>query len=455
MLDPTNPFDPHPPGPEPFFPRRLREHLGTDPTVLPIFSQDFDATEHPNVQLAIDAYLAAPERARTLLGILAEHKRHMQLGLTELLLPERHGGMGPRPPSEGPVEYTNAQVAEDRTLACIQSALLLVTDAGQPLAALLSGPAEHSPFRKVHVEVIAREREVAERFLAELRRLVREQNVYRGHVISLDLDMYGSLGLHFHHLPRVGRDGIILPAGVLERAERHTIVFARHRERLLAAGRHLKRGLLLHGPPGTGKTLTAMYLATQMPDRTTLLLTGRSLGLIQQTCRLARVLEPSMVVLEDVDLIAEERTGLHSAGGLLFELLNEMDGLADDADIIFLLTTNRPERLEPALSARPGRIDQAVEIPVPDADCRRRLFQLYARGLDLEITDWDHFVERTRGVSGAFIRELFRKATLIAADEDAPHVTDQHLATALHELVVAGGDLTKRLLGFQPDAAAL
>ena len=52
---------------------------------------------------------------------------------------------------------------------------------------------------------------------------------------------------------------------------------------------------------------------------------------------------------------------------LLFELLNEMDGLSEDADVIFTLTTNRPDLLEPALAARPGRVDQATEITLPDA----------------------------------------------------------------------------------------
>ena len=66
----------------------------------------------------------------------------------------------------------------------------------------------------------------------------------------------------------------MLADGVLERVERHTVGFAAHRDRLLAAGRHLRRGLLLHGQPGTGKTLTAMYLAGRMGERTVVLLTA-------------------------------------------------------------------------------------------------------------------------------------------------------------------------------------
>src|SRR4029077_15464908 len=119
---------------------------------------------------------------------------------------------------------------------------------------------------------------------------------------------------------------------------------------------------------------------------------------------------------------------------ILFELLNQMDGLAEDADVIFLLTTNRPDLLEPALAARPGRVDQAIEVPLPDEGCRRRLFELYADGLRLDGVDLDQLVGGPRGVSPAFIRELLRKAALFAADasEGAIVVRESHLDDALH-----------------------
>ena len=68
---------------------------------------------------------------------------------------------------------------------------------------------------------------------------------------------------------------------------------------------------------------------------------------------------------------------------LLNTLLNEMDGLKEDADILFVLTTNRPEQLEGALAGRPGRIDQAIEVPLPDDDGREKLVSLYGGGLKL------------------------------------------------------------------------
>lgn len=240
----------------------------------------------------------------------------------------------------------------------------------------------------------------------------------------------------YHPLPQVQRSEIILPLEVLDRLERHTVRFNQQLAKLRAAKRHLKRGILLHGPPGTGKTFSAMYRASQMPGRTIILITGQAVAGIEVACRLARMLEPATVVLEDVDLIGTERQQQSvGANALLFELLNEMDGLAEDVDILFILTTNRPDYLEPALASRPGRIDQAIEIPPPDSECRRRLIELYAKGLKLDLQDLNDVIRRTDGVSAAFIKELLRKAALFAAEEDGvgPElcVNDRHLAAGL------------------------
>jgi ATP-dependent 26S proteasome regulatory subunit len=125
-----------------------------------------------------------------------------------------------------------------------------------------------------------------------------------------------------------------------------------------------------------------------------------------------------------------------------------MDGLADDVDVMFLLTTNRPEILEPALAARPGRVDQAYEVALPDSECRARLFDLYSKGLTVNVKSMEPYIKRTAGASGAFISELMRKAALFAAPESDPIIIeDRHMDEAMHELVIVGGTLTKALLG--------
>src|SRR5207248_11357294 len=116
-------------------------------------------------------------------------------------------------------------------------------------------------------------------------------------------------------------------------------------------------------------------------------LSGDALRMIGQACSVARTLQPSVIVIEDVDLIAEQRVPHAGGHPLLFQLLNEMDGLGEDVDVTFLLTTNRADMLEQALAARPGRVDHAAELPLPDAQARRRLNRPYQGSLVPDLAD--------------------------------------------------------------------
>jgi ATPase family associated with various cellular activities (AAA) len=436
------------PSEEPFFRRRLTEHFGADPSKLTIISEKFTDSDHPNLHLAIDGFVTSEGRTHELLGLSGEIVPFGGVSLATLVAPGGTGLMGNSAPTEGPVKYLNLELADGKGLACVQLGLYLVKDGDKPLAILVHG--EREMFGSaLKVEVLAAERTAAEACLSTLRKAMKKRNVYRGHVVSLSTDEQRTLKVHFHRLPGVSRDDIILPQGLLERIERQSIGFAKHAEKLLAAKRHLKRGLLLHGPPGTGKTFTAMYLAGRMPDRTVLLITGRAVNLLGEACAMARALQPATLILEDIDLIAQDRQGDPGSTPMLFELLNQMDGLAEDADILFVLTTNRPEVLEPALKSRPGRIDLALEVPVPDLECRRRLFELYGRGLKIS-APLDDYLQRTQGASAAFIRELFRRTALYAAEGTGElELKESHFSEALHEMLMDGGPLTRSLLGFK------
>ena len=423
--------------------RRLKKHLDGDPARLPVIQHELASYERPNLHLAIDELLAAPERETTLVGVIVPSE-HQSVTLSKLSRKATASNF-----DEGPIEYVDVALANERRLSCVKRGLYCFRDDGHPVAMLLSE--KGYPFKGIVLEVMATDRDRGERFVRRVTRETRYGKAFRGQILSLEQDCFNQLSIRFHRFPEIRREEIILPEAILERIERHTIGFSRHAERLRAAGRHLKRGILLHAPPGTGKTLSAMYLASQMSGRTVLLLTGAGMNAIESACALARMLEPATLILEDVDLIGTHRDDQTvDANALLFELLNQMDGLGDDADILFVLTTNRPDILEPALASRPGRIDQAIEIPPPDDDCRRRLLDLYGVGLQLEISDYEKLIARMRGVSGAFIRELLRKAAVLAAEEstdESLRVRDQHLEEALAELLITGGALTQSLLG--------
>jgi hypothetical protein len=436
--------------------QKIAEHMGKDPSTLPILTEQFERYNLPNVQIAIDKLTSSDGRSATIIGIQSGFLNNLTgTALSDLVATQSMVSfVGIGGAKEGSVQYVNMLLDGDRKLACVQSGLFLVRGA-HPLVILVrqQSMVDFGNATPINIDVMALERSIAETTLRELRANIGKYNVYRGKMLSIDRKdgpggQAGSAGLKFHSVPSITRDKIILPDQLLRRIERQTIDTAKYSDAMKQAGRKLKRGILLHGKPGTGKTLTAMYLATQMKERSVILLTGRGQGLIENSCFFARWLAPSMVIIEDVDLIGEERSSRNCTSAVLLELLNEMDGLANDLDVLFLLTTNRPEILEPALASRPGRVDQAFEVPLPDSDCRRQLFELYSKGMTVQVKDIETYVKRTAGASGAFIGELLRKAALFAAADSNPIVvTDVHLDEAMHEMTVVGGSLTRSLLG--------
>ena len=140
--------------------------------------------------------------------------------------------------------------------------------------------------------------------------------------------------------------------------------FVGSRPQLRALGQSTRKGILLYGPPGTGKTHTIRYLASNLPGHTTLIITAAQVALLAQYMNLARLLQPAIVVIEDVDLIARDRTQMGPCEeSLLNGLLNQMDGLKEDADILFILTTNRPEQLESIKPQGAGGDEQPFHHP--------------------------------------------------------------------------------------------
>jgi len=419
---------------------RLSEFLGQSVDGLPVVSDTHPQYQHANVQLAIDAYLARPECEGELIGIAGPGREHQSL--SELL-----AGMGYGMYRLGAPDYESVPVGVDNEHACVTFGFYLVRAGDERLAVFLRKTTDRGPVRQpgVHLEVIAADTATSNGFLRDVRQLMAEHNIFRGQVISFEPHEFGrGVGpLSFHLRPHLPADDVILPGGVLDAVHRQVMGVAEHRERLLATGHHLKRGVLLFGPPGTGKTHTVRHLMHELPRATVIVLTGLGLGMVREACALARVVEPALVVLEDIDLVAEDRSiRPGQPNPLLFQVLNEMDGIFGGADIAFLLTTNRVDLIESALAQRPGRVDLAVEMPLPDEAGRRRLLTLYGRNLDLTDEETAALVAETAGATASLFAELARRAELLAATEGAARAGASHARAALAELTASQAALS-------------
>ncbi|TQM83745.1 ATPase family protein associated with various cellular activities (AAA) [Saccharothrix saharensis] len=425
--------------------RRVREHLGCELAQVLSVSTRFEVWEHVNLHLGVEAYLRAHTPEAEWFGVGGQHRGHEDI--MGMLLAARHSGGY----ALGAADYATAAVGPEDSVEVVQVGLVPTTAPdGTPVLVGIRGPNDFGP-PACRLEVLAADRAAARAVGGEVERLMREHDAFRRQVLAFGVSEHrGNELVTFLPRPALDADDVVLPDGVLDSIEQHVVGIAEHSERLLAAGQHLKRGLLLHGPPGTGKTHTVRYLMSRLRDCTVILLTGPAMRLIGQAAALARRLQPSMVVVEDVDLIALDRGfAAGPTNPLLFTLLDAMDGVGADADVTFVLTTNRADELERALADRPGRIDLAVEVPRPDADGRRRLIELYGRDVDLR-ADLGPVVEATEGVTASFIKELLRRAVLDAVRADGgggvPVVGDE-LVDVARAMADERASLTGILLG--------
>jgi len=418
--------------------------LGVDGASRSVVSRELPPFEHVNLQTAVNAWSHAAGRTVAVHGIVLPSHWGPPMSLQQLISGEALPPLRLAAPAL--VDLPNGPSS---TLACLKMGLLLVEDDAGRYVLLISGPSDHH--QGLAVEIAGLPIEAAQAALGELDRLRSQLNVYRGHVLDVGLSNMGGVGLTFADLPATSRQAIVLPEAVLTRVERHTFGIAEHREQLLKAGQHLKRGLLLYGPPGTGKTHTTRYVVSRMAGYTRLLLTGRSLHVVGSVTELARELAPAVVVLEDVDLVAEDRSFGPGSSPVLFDLLDAMDGADADADLLFLLTTNRADLLEPALAARPGRVDVAVEIGLPDLEARRRLLALYSQGVPVRWSedDVEDALQRTAGVTASFLKELVRRAVLESLHDASPltSVTGDQLRRAVADLLDTSQQVTRNVLG--------
>ena len=419
---------------------------------ITIAERQFPYRVRADLQRAIDRLFGEQTQILHFCGVRKEFS-HEGITLSGCIVESQH-----YPTVSIPPEYEEIDIGENEPVRVLKNGLWLLENGSTRFAGLLSPARHYGEVSGIQFQVGVPNStdgtRITSDFFQHLEDSILKAESYRGKILSLEQQEHSysgqSSGITVHKLRTVEREQVILPESTLTLLDRNVIQFVRRRQRLAQFRQATKKGLLFYGPPGTGKTHTIHYLAKALEGHTTLLISAEQVGLLAEYMTLARLLQPSMVIIEDVDLIARDRTEMDSPCEevLLNKLLNEMDGLREDADILFILTTNRPEQLERALASRPGRIDQAIEFPLPDELGRRKLTALYSEGIAVPESVIQEVVRRTEGVSAAFIKELMRRTVQFHIERDGTgEVSHDDVDSALNEMLFSGGSLNLKLLG--------
>lgn len=436
----------------------IRKHFNPVPLDnITISERSFPFRVRADLQRGLDQLFTSGTRIVHFCGIHSEYG-HRGISISHCMASQRYDDAITVPP-----KYEEVDVGDERPVRCLKNALWLLEKEGVKFAVLLAPAEDYGRITGIQFEVATANDEqgtqVTQEFFRHLETSVLKAESYRGKILSLELSQHlysgAATGIKVHKLRTVDRDQVILPQTTLDLLDRNVIGFVQQRQQLSKLKQATKKGLLFYGPPGTGKTHTIHYLAKALAEHTTLLITAEQISLLTEYMALARLLQPSIVIMEDVDLIAQERSMLGTCEeAILNKLLNEMDGLNEEADILFILTTNRPEVLEQALASRPGRVDQAIEFPLPDDIGRSKLVRLYSQGLSLSDEIVAEIVARTDAVSAAFIKELMRRSVQFhlesdgqAAAHDNGSLQLRDVENALEEMLFSGGSLNLKLLG--------
>lgn len=274
----------------------------------------------------------------------------------------------------------------------------------------------------------------------------RRTNPLRGRKLFAD-------GTLIEERPAAERGRLFLPEVIRQRLDFAIRRFVSPASgRLAALGVRQRAGLILAGPPGTGKSTLGKELVETLATSLLWLTPGdlSDASDVREAYEVARWLAPTVVFLEDLDLVAESRER-GNRGSILGQLMNELDGGSGDHPVLTIATTNRLEVVEQAVCNRPGRFDQILEIGPPDPAVRRGLLAYRLRDADLaeNLLDWSCGL--LEGATGAEIEEVANSALAAAVfeedgEESRPRITRVHFEEALDRV---SRRIAQRKVGFE------
>jgi AAA+ superfamily predicted ATPase len=221
------------------------------------------------------------------------------------------------------------------------------------------------------------------------------------------------IGLYFNRVKFSTENIIKFPDTESEEVIKEIETFWEREETFKSYGLSFKRGILLHGPPGSGKTSLIKLLIEDVINRQGIVIKFDHPGLFVDGMRILRTIQPDtpvVALMEDLDSLLE----CYSES----EIINILDGVDRIEKIVFLATTNYPEKLGNRIVNRPSRFDRRFQIDVPSAAARKLFLESVMKDEDIKKQDIEKWVQDTDGLSIAHLKELFTSVVILGTDYD-------------------------------------
>lgn len=248
-------------------------------------------------------------------------------------------------------------------------------------------------------------------------------------------------------------------AGCEEEKEevKEIIDYLRSPKKFTDMGAHIPKGILMVGPPGTGKTLLAKAVAGEanVPffsisgSDFVEMFVGTGASRVRDMFKTAQKSAPCIIFIDEIDAVGRQR-GAGMGGGndereqTLNQLLVEMDGMTDNAGIVVIAATNRPDVLDPAL-LRSGRFDRRVTVSLPDIKGREAILQVHARNKKLASdVSLENLAKRTPGFSGADLANVLNEGAILAVRKNESKVTMTDLDEAIDRVMMGPAKKSKK-----------
>lgn len=232
--------------------------------------------------------------------------------------------------------------------------------------------------------------------------------------------------------------------------------FLKHPKKYENLGAKIPKGVLLVGHPGTGKTMLARAVAGEanVPffsisgSEFVEMFVGVGASRVRDLFTKAKKNAPAIIFIDEIDAVGRKR-GSGMGGGhdereqTLNQILTEMDGFEQGANVIVLAATNRADVLDPAL-LRPGRFDRRTNIMLPERRDREAILKVHFKNKPVDETvNIDSLAAKTAGSSGADLANIANEAAIVAARENSKKISNKHLTEAFEKVAIGPERKTK------------